>query len=179
MKIELVGINLRPNPDWAKTFAILGFGDIRLPEIETTMRGCALAWSYSKLIALPPKVPGAHPGDLSAIGWNPSGKFAERVRDAILEGYQKMGGEMPPEPTAKEQKVTNATRRVAEKAVRRDHVTDKPIGPDPFDEPIQRRVVPAIFVVDEDANEQEAVEGLHRTLGVDPGIVDEMRRAGL
>lgn len=173
MKIELLGINVQRNPALEKTFVILGFGDIGLPEIETTLRGCALAWSYGKLIALPPKIPGTHPGDLGAMSWNPSGKFAERVRDKLLEGYRALGGTMPPEPTVKQQAGASAARRVAEKvqpAVRRDHVTGKRIGSDPLDktpQPIERRMVPATFTIIEDADDNEAVEGLHRTLGIE------------
>ncbi len=128
MKIELLGINIRRNHDWGKTFCIMGFGDIGLPEIETTLRGCALALSYGKIIALPPKVPGAHPGDLGAVSWSPSGRFAERVRDAILEGYRKMGGEMPPEPTTKQHNAVNAARRYAEKAANQNDGQDDDSG---------------------------------------------------
>lgn len=156
MKIELLGINVQRNPAWEKTFAILGFGDIGLPEIETTLRGCALAWSYGKLIALPPKIPGAHPGDLGAMSWNPSGKFAERVRDKLVEGYRALGGAMPPEPTVKQQAGASAARRVAERP-----------------QPIERRVFPVSFTVHDEASDAEAVEGLARTLSVEQ---EEVRR---
>lgn len=130
-EIDVLGITTRREIRWGSGFCIMGFGDIALPQMEITLRGCALARSSGRIIALPPKLPGAHPGDLGAIQWNANGQFGMRVRDALLAAYQKMGGEMPPDhDDAAQERATNAARRIAEK--RRDHVTGKPIGPDPF-----------------------------------------------
>lgn len=173
MKIDLLGINLQRNPSWDRHLTIMCFADIGLDDIETTLRAVALARHHGEIIALPPKVPGAKLGDLGGIQWNPRGKFAQRVCNIILEGYERMGGEMPPHPTVKQVNGMNSARRVAEKAkptVRKDHVTGKLIGSDPFDkerQPIERRIVPAVFHVHEDASDTEAVEGLARTLSVE------------
>lgn len=95
-EIDVLGITTRREIDWDRTFCIMGFGDVALPQMEITLRGCALARSSGRIIALPPKIPGTHPNDLGAIQWNASGGFALRVKDALLAAYQKMGGEMPP-----------------------------------------------------------------------------------
>lgn len=95
-EIDVLGITTRREIEWDRDFCILGFGDIALPHLETTLRGCALIRSHGRVMALPPKVPGAKPGDLGAIQWNARGKFGTRVKDALLAAYQKMGGEMPP-----------------------------------------------------------------------------------
>lgn len=173
MKIDLLGINLQRNPGWDRHLTIMCFADIGLDDIETTLRAVALARHNGEIIALPPKVPGAKLGDLGGIQWNTKGRFAKAVCEVILNGYQRMGGEMPPEPTVKQQTGINAARRFAEKpkpTVRKDHVTGKMIGEDPFEkkpQPIERRVVPAVFHVHEEANDNEAVDGLARTLSVE------------
>lgn len=95
-EIDVLGITIRREIEWDRAFCIMGFGDIALPHLETTLRGCALVRSSGRIMALPPKVPGAKPGDLGAIQWNARGKFGMRVKDALLAAYQKMGGEMPP-----------------------------------------------------------------------------------
>lgn len=179
MKIDLMGINLQRNLGWNRHLTIMCFADIGLDDIETTLRAVALARHNGEIIVLPPKVPGAKLGDLGGIQWNTRGKFAQAIRDVILAGYEKMGGEMPPEPTVKQQTGINAARRFVEKAkpaVHRDHVTGKRIGEDPFDAkvaPIERRVVPAVFSVHEAANDND-VSGVLRTLGIE---VEEAERA--
>lgn len=95
-EIDVLGITTRRQIRWDSGFCIMGFGDVALPQMEITLRGCALARSSGRIIALPPKIPGTHPNDLGAIQWNASGGFALRVKDALLAAYQKMGGEMPP-----------------------------------------------------------------------------------
>lgn len=95
-EIDVLGITIRREIEWDRAFCIMGFGDIALPHLETTLRGCALVRSSGRIMALPPKVPGAKPGDLGAIQWNARGKFGMRVKDVLLAAYQKMGGEMPP-----------------------------------------------------------------------------------
>lgn len=182
-EIDVLGITTRREIRWGSGFCIMGFGDIALPQMEITLRGCALARSSGRIIALPPKIPGTHPNDLGAIQWNASGGFALRVKDALLAAYQKMGGEMPPES----------------EPVRRDHVTGKPIGPDPFaidpehatkDRPADmpadaleqaakaaahaRRHAVARTATDED----DDVSGLHRTLRV-CAVEETMEKAGL
>lgn len=128
MKIRLLGINMQRAPNWDRHFSIMGFADIALPDIETTLRGCALARLGGKIVAMPPKVPGAKHGDLDAISWNVRGDFAQKVCDVIVEGYQKMGGEMPPASPQAQQNRTNAGRRYAEKASRQDDSQDDDSG---------------------------------------------------
>ena len=181
--IDVLGITTRREIDWDRNVAMMGFGDITLPQLETTLRGCALIRSHGTILALPPKVPGAHPNDLGAIQWNARGKFGTRVKDALLAAYQKMGGEMPPES----------------EPVRRDHVTGKPIGPDPFAIDPERATKHRPDDMPADALEQAAqaaaharrhavartatdedddVSGLHRTLGI-CAVEEAMERAGL
>lgn len=192
--IDVLGITTRREIQWDRSFCIMGFGDIALPQMEITLRGCALARSSGRIIALPPKLPSAHPGDLGAIQWNANGKFAARVRDALLAAYRKMGGEMPPDhDDGSQARATNAARRIAEK--RRDHITGKPIGPDPFDVAPERagKVRPDDMPADalEQAEKAAAharchvvartsddTSGLHRTLGI-CAVEETMERAGL
>lgn len=197
-EIDVLGITTRREIDWDRTFCIMGFGDVALPQMEITLRGCALARSSGRIIALPPKLPGAHPSDLGAIQWNAHGKFGTRVRDALLDAYRRMGGEMPPgHDDAAQERATNAARRIAEK--RRDHVTGKPIGPDPFaidpehatkDRP-DDMPADALAAAEEAAaharrhavartadDEDDDVSGLHRTLGV-CAVEETMEKAGL
>lgn len=128
MKIELLGINIQRAVAWERNFAIMGFADIGLDDIETTLRGVALARKGGQIIALPPKVPGAKHGDLGAITWNANGKFAGEVCEVILDGYRRMGGQMPPEPTTKQHNAVNAARRYAEKAAHQDDGQDDDSG---------------------------------------------------
>ncbi|MEY9097362.1 hypothetical protein ABIA24_000271 [Sinorhizobium fredii] len=128
MKIRLLGINIQRVVAWDRNFAIMGFADIALPDIETTLRGVALARNGGNIIAIPPKVPGAKPGDLAAISWNSRGEFARKVCDAILEGYAKMGGEMPPASAQAQHNAVNAARRYAEKAAHEDDGQDDDSG---------------------------------------------------
>ncbi len=196
-EIDVLGITTRRQIRWDSGFCIMGFGDVALPQLETTLRGCALARSSGRIVALPPKLPGAHPGELGAIQWNAHGKFAVRVKDALLEAYRRMGGEMPPDhDDAAQERATNAARRIAEK--RRDHVTGKPIGPDPFDAVADRARKDRPDAMPADALEQaekavaharrhavartgtddDDVSGLHRVLGVD-AVAETMEKAGL
>lgn len=182
-EIDVRGIIALRDIDWNRHKAMMGFGDIVLPELEITLRGCALMRSGGQIIALPPKVPGAKPSDLGAIQWRPSGKFAMRVRDALLAAYKKMDGEMPPES----------------EPVRRDHITGKPIGPDPFAIDPERATKHRPDDMPADALEQAAkaaaharrhavartatdenddLSGLHRTLGV-CAVEETMEKAGL
>ncbi|CCM76263.1 hypothetical protein [Rhizobium mesoamericanum] len=128
MKIELLGINIQRNPDWDRSFTIMGFGDVTIPDLEITLRGCALARKNGQVHALPPKVAGAHPGDLGAIQWKSTGAFARQVCEIILDGYERMGGEMPPEPTQAQQNGINAARRYAAKLASEDDGQDDDAG---------------------------------------------------
>lgn len=130
MKIELLGINVQRNPGWDRHFTIMGFGDIGLPEMQTTLRGCALARKGGQIIALPPKVPGARPGDLGGIQWDINGTFATAVCDTILAGYEKMGGQMPPALTEAQRNGANAARRYAEKGAAAAAADDDDSGQD-------------------------------------------------
>ncbi|GEC30677.1 hypothetical protein [Sinorhizobium fredii] len=113
MKIEVHAINVLRNVSWDRHFAILAFGDIALPEIQTTIRGCALAKNGKDFIALPPKTTNSK--DTAAVQWNIRGDFAWAVRDALMDAYKRMGGEEPPPLTESQQNGINAARRYAEK----------------------------------------------------------------
>jgi len=196
-EIDVLGITTRRGIEWDRDFCIMGFGDVALPLMETTLRGCALVRSHGTIKALPPKIPGAHPSDLGAIQWNAHGKFGTRVKEALLAAYRRMGGEMPPNyDDAAQGRATNAARRIAEK--RRDHITGKPIGPDPFDAVADRARKDRPDAMPADALEQaekavaharrhavartgtddDDVSGLHRVLGVD-AVAETMEKAGL
>lgn len=99
--IEVLGITLRRNVEWDRQFCIIAFGDIALPELGMTLRGCALARNTGRIVALPPKVPSARPDATGGIQWAVNGEFAHAVRDKLLGAYRAMGGEMPPATTRK------------------------------------------------------------------------------
>ncbi|MFC3164134.1 hypothetical protein [Ciceribacter thiooxidans] len=139
-QIKLLGVNIQRAPAWDRSFAIMAFGDVAIEPMAMTLRGCALVRLNGNIVALPPKVPGAKPGDLGAIQWDARSEFAQAVRDKMLAGYEALGGQMPPDPTKKQTNGMNAARRYAEKV---KATTDEP------------------------ANDNEAVAGLHRTLGIE------------
>lgn len=112
---DVLGISLRRNPVWDREFALMGFGDIGIPAMNMTLRGCALMWRRGRVVAFPPKVPGSKPGELGAIDWAPNKPFAERVALALYDAYRKMGGEAPPAPTEAQTRAASAERRIAEK----------------------------------------------------------------
>lgn len=118
IEVKLLGINIQRDPKWDRNFCIIAFGDVGVEPLSMTLRGCALARHGSDLVALPPKVPGARPGDLGGIQWDTRGEFAKAVCERLVEGYQALGGEMPPAPTKKQSDCTAAARRVAEKAAK-------------------------------------------------------------
>lgn len=146
-EIKLLGVNIQRVPQWDRHFAIMAFGDVAIEPMAMTLRGCALARLSGNIIAMPPKVPGAKLGDLGAIQWDVKSEFAQAVRDKMLAGHEALGGQMPPDPTEKQTNGMNAARRFAEKV----------------------KAAP-----DEPANDNEAVAGLHRTLGIE---VEEAERA--
>lgn len=151
--IKLLGINIQREPQFDRNFAIMAFGDIGVDAMAMTLRGCALARLNGQIVAMPPKVPGAKPGDLAAIQWDSRGEFARAVCDRMIAGYMALGGIMPPDPTKKQSDGMNAARRYAEK-----------------EPPLEYRTYPAKFELVEseaEADDAEAVEGLHRTLSVE------------
>lgn len=138
-KIEILGINMTRRPNWDRPTCIFAFGDVALPDLQTTLRGCALAKSHGRIVAMPPKLAGAHPGDLAAVQWSQSSPFAVAVKDKLMAAFTAMGGTVPE----------------TKEPQRRDHVTGQPIGADPFERH------------DEEASDHEAVAGLARTLSVE------------
>lgn len=199
-EIQVLGITTRRNIEFERSFCIMAFGDIMLSGLEVTLRGCALARSNGRIIALPPKIPGAKLGDLSAMQWNASGEFAQRVKEKLLEAYRKMGGEMPPATPEKAESRSNAARRVSEKPVRR-FVAASEIDLDGtpatwarneriglaldrmskrdgcyYYTEVYERTEPDTLV--DEADDTEAAEGLHRVLGLD-AVEETMQRAGL
>lgn len=196
-KIRVLGITLQRNVAWDRGFCIMAFGDIAIAGPEVTMRGCALARSSGRIIALPPKVPGAKMGDPNAIQWNANGEFALRVRDLLLEAYRKMGGEMPPSTPAKAANDSNANRRIRERQDKSKPrfvpYGDLDIDPD-SDVTIKDQAQAALDRIhnetgedvftsvlefpEPEASDDEAVDGLHRVLGVD-AVAETMERAGL
>lgn len=99
---------------WDRHFAILAYGDIALPEIQTTLRGCALAKNGKDFVALPPKA--SNQKDAAAVQWNIRGKFAFAVRDGLMDAYKRMGGVLPGEEQPIERRIVPARFSVHEDA---------------------------------------------------------------
>lgn len=97
MTVKLTGLNINHGADFERGFTILAFGDVEVPAMDMTLRGCALSKMGAKLVALPPKSPGRRPGDPDAIHWDAHGAFAKLVCEAMITGYKALGGKMPAE----------------------------------------------------------------------------------
>lgn len=169
-KTKIRGMTFFHADDGQRDFQKLAVAEIHLPEMDATLRGVTLTWSkkrgYSAL------APYAHvSGGQPALHWFQRGAFVTDLRDKLVDMYRRMGGELPDaEP------------------VRRDHVTGKPIGADPFDDAksgaVEYRTFPFTLtsingqpVRDEPEADDET--GLHRVLGVDPAVDETMNHAGL
>jgi len=151
MKIEDRGIKHFYNDDGKRPFRKLAFADVYLPELSMHIRDVTLTWSGKDgFVALAPL---AETGsNARAVTWHHQSDFGRKLGETVANAWRGIGGQIPSEPTAKQQNGINAARRHAEK--------HKP-------EPIERRVFPATSTVHEEANDNEAVEGLHRTLGIE------------
>lgn len=163
---KIRGMRLFINDDGTRAYKTLAMAEVFIPELHMTLHDVRLTWSPDRgFVAHSPSSPRL--ADRPLIQWFHRGAFARDLTEKLRDMFERMGGEMPEEPTVKQQTGLNAARRFAEKPVRRDHVTGKTIGADPFEQPIERIVVPATFHVHEDASDTEAVEGLARTLSVE------------
>jgi hypothetical protein len=168
-KTKIRGMTFYQNDDGQRDFQKLAVAEVHLPEMDANLRGVTLTWSKKRgYSALAPYayVSSGQP----AIHWFHRGAFAADLRDKLVDMYRRMGGDLPDaEP------------------VRRDHVTGKPIGPDPFDDAnagaIEYRTVPFTLTSINgkpvgDEPEDDAT-GLRAFLGVDPAVAETMDHAGL
>lgn len=158
MKFEVTGIRLFHNDDGRHPYRTLATAEVVLPEFDLVMDGVRLTWSEDRgyLAACP-----GGPRN-SSLTWRHKSPFGKALSARLVEMYQAIGGKMPDEPP-----------------VRRDHVTGRPIGPDPLEVAkaggIERRVFPATFVVKEAKDDDT---GLRAFLGADH-VAETMEQAGL
>lgn len=167
-KIEIRGMSFFYSDDGTRKYRTLAMAEVYLPDLALTLRDVRLAWSPDRgFVAHAPTSPKTAPSPM--IQWYHRGEFAQQLAQELRTMYERMGGKMPVDLSVKEQRAGAAARRIIEKATsRRDHVTGKVIGADPYgDAPIEYMTVPATFHVHEDASDTEAVEGLARTLSVE------------
>ncbi|MHA6644530.1 hypothetical protein [Mesorhizobium sp. A623] len=168
MNIKIYKIGFRPDADWSRKAPVIAEADAAVPALGVTFKGVQLAWNWSRksFVAYPP----GRVGNAIGVDWTVTGEFARAMAEAMGAAYVTVGGKVPEHRRGHEGKG---------EPVRLDHVTGKPIGPDPLDE-IGHRTFPATWTVEpaDVADDHEAAEGLHRTLGVD-AIAETMERAGL
>lgn len=153
MNIEITGINIVSAPTWDRPLAIAAFFDVRLPDISTTLRGCALALSRKSWIALPPKVPGIKSAGANAIKWDAAASFPSALCEAALDRYKAFGGSMPPKAVAIER--LRETYDVVEAGGMTLIGLPKQQGRYVYER------------IEQEADDSEAVAGLARTLSVE------------
>ncbi|WP_028748508.1 hypothetical protein [Rhizobium mesoamericanum] len=148
-KTAIRGMRLFFNDDGTRVYRTLALAEVYIPELHMTLHDVRLVWSPDRgFVAHAPS--GARQTEKPIIQWYHRGEFARDLTDKLRDMYARMGGEIPEEVSEKEQAAANAKRRISEKP-----------------QPIERRVVPATFSVHEWANDNEAVDGLARTLSVE------------
>nr|WP_314085719.1 hypothetical protein [uncultured Shinella sp.] len=165
-KIEIRGMSFFYSDDGTRKYRTLAMAEVYLPDLAVTLRDVRLAWSTDRgFVAHAPTSPKTAPQPM--VQWYHRGEFAQQLAQELRVMYERMGGKMPEELAVKEHRAGAASRRIIEKASsRRDHVTGKVIGADPF----ERRGISMARVIDfkdQAAGRDEAVEGLLRTLGVE------------
>lgn len=180
--IKINTVTQRPNPDFSLKVVSLAFCDVSLPELEATIRGVGLTWNGKRFLASCPKANDRAGG----IGWNVRGRFANQLAEKMAEAFQSVGGKLP---TAKPEKPVR--RFIAASEIDLDGTPatwarneriglaldrmSKRDGCYYYTE-VYERTEPDTLV--DEADDHEAAEGLHRTLGVD-AIAETMERAGL
>jgi hypothetical protein len=161
-EIEVVGMSIHKNVDFSLKTAIMGIGEVRLPEMSAIIRGIALARTRQGYRAFPP----FGNKDGRGIGWDANKEFGRELARKLLDIYVRMGGEMP-EKAADDRHGSDSIKAAAAGRVEHRVFPFEVMSIDgkPFD-------------AEPEADDHEATEGLHRTLGVD-AIAETMERAGL
>jgi hypothetical protein len=175
MKITIKGLEFYTGEQGDRPFRILAHGTVAIGSIS--IFGVTLAWSKDQgATALAPaarSATGAH-----VVRWDSKDIFAKEAARQMFDLYLRMGGKLP-EEKPKRQFVPFHELELSEDEglPMRERVRDA------LEAESERRGVECFTEILEwpepEADDHEAVEGLHRTLGVDLGIAEEMRRVGL
>ena len=155
-KIEIRGMSFFYADDGSRKYRTLAMAEVYLPDLAMTLRDVRLVWSPDRgYVAHAPASTKA--ASQPMIQWYHRSEFARDLTEKLRDMFERMGGRLP-RPKPIEVEIPAAL--------------EWPIGEEA---PIERRTFPATFIVhEEEANDNEAVEGLHRMLGI---VREEAERA--
>lgn len=171
MHIEVRGLSPFTGDNGKYPFRTLALAEIFIPNIGMSIKNVRLVWSekkgYEALSPMPWR------GVPSGVVWYHDTAFGIKMTAALIDMYVRMGYELPaPRPH-----------------FRFDHVTGKPIGPDPLDKPSRlaeefqyRGVDPAVGAAARARRQAESrgeAAGLLRTLKACPAVAETLDRAEL
>ncbi len=115
MNIKLDGFTVSRGADFARGFTILGYGEVTIPDLGMTLRGCALAYIHGEVVALPPRLSEDGTASLRAVIWGNHAPISQAICKELVDGYYKMGGAPIPPATPAQTTARAAARRVAAK----------------------------------------------------------------
>ncbi|CAN7313844.1 hypothetical protein LJR251_001637 [Rhizobium rhizogenes] len=142
MNIEIVSIRHFRGDHGKYSYRKLALADVVISDLTLAIRGVMLTFSDREgFIAMAPHA--AAETD-RVVRWHYQSDFGRELAEALARAWRGIGGKL----------------ERAELVPAGNAALNKP-------QPIERRVVPATFAVHEDADDNEAVEGLHRTLGIE------------
>ena len=176
LTVNVMGVKMTPRPpEFSRKWTPMAFIDITIPELQLEVNGALLAHQKGKFLAHPPK-PTARG---SGVQWAINSPLAKIVAEKAVRQYEAMGGKMPPAPAPQRQFIPLHELKLSEDE----------------DVPLEERVEDALEIEarnrgvecfteiwtrpEPEADDDEAVAGLHRTLGIDPAVSEACDRAGL
>lgn len=170
---EIRGLRFFHGDDGRARFQKLALAEIYVPELSANIVDVALTWSEDKgWRAVAPFVKKAAP---PTIRWNYHGAFAVDLAEKLKAAYLAMGGKNPEEP----KRVFIPASEIDLDGTPAKWARNERIGLalDRMSERDGRYYFTEVFEFPE-ADDDEAEEGLHRTLGVD-AVAETMEQAGL
>lgn len=174
--VDVMGVKMAPRPpEFSRKWTPMAFIDITIPELQLEVSGALLAHQKGKFLAHPPKptLKGA------GVQWAINSPLARTIAEKAVKQYAAIGGKMPPEPKPQRQFIPLHELELSpdeglpmeERVEDALEIESRKRGVECFTE-IWTRSQP-------EADDDEAVDGLHRMLGVDPAVTEACDRAGL
>lgn len=170
---EIRGMRFFHGDDGKAPFKKLALAEIYIPELSANVSEVVLTWSRAK--GWVAQAPYSKRGGLPLIQWNYHGAFATDLAGKLKAMYLAMGGKSPEKPTSQfvslhELSIPDDDRPMHERIVEALEAEAERRGVPCFTERWER--------AEPEADDDEAIDGLHRTLGVD-AVAETMEQAGL